>query len=377
MKRFSGLKDLTLLMPTFNRQKYAKRAIDYWSNTDVNLIVLDGSPKPIQSEFTTKLSKQITYVQNQESWIDRIVLGSNLTATPFTMLICDDEFYLPSALKLLISELNLNKEINTAAGLAVAFYPYANTLFFRRIYREFINASVLLDDPIERVVHHMKPYAVTSLYGMNRTQVFRKNIEVARICSILPDPASFELGFEIANSYQGKTKVIPVISWLRSMENPPIWNTKAIQTHTWWINRDNDQDLKNASSEAETVLRLLENHKNELEEQVLYIGLSRYVSNFVQISMKKNKYSFTGQIKKLVPYRFYFFFIWILLLVFKDSKLTTWQSRNTLLKQLKTERVGVSIDDLTEIDEFMQISQFSGNPTKTGKSHQNGQSRKK
>ena len=53
------------------------------------------------------------------------------------MLICDDEYYLPSALKLLISELNLNRDINTAAGLAVAFYPYANTLFFRRIYSTF------------------------------------------------------------------------------------------------------------------------------------------------------------------------------------------------------------------------------------------------
>jgi glycosyltransferase domain-containing protein len=354
MKRYSGLKDLTLLMPTFSRQKYAKRAIDYWSTTDVNLIVLDGSPIPIESEFTSKLSKQINYIQNQESWIDRIVLGSNLSDTTYTMLICDDEFYLPSALKLLMSELNLNKEINTTTGLAVAFYPYAKTLFFRRIYREFKNASVQLDDPIERVVHHMKPYAVTSLYGMNRTEVFRKNIEVAKICSVLPDPASFELGFEIANSYQGKTKVLPVISWLRSMENPPIWNTKAMQTHTWWIDRDNDQDLKNASSATETALRLRGDHNDELEEQVLYIGLSRYARNFVQSGKKKKKYSFSGQIKKFVPYRFYFFFIWLLLAVFKNSKSTTWQSRNALLKQLEIEKISVSIDDLSEIDEFMQ-----------------------
>jgi glycosyltransferase domain-containing protein len=355
MRKFSGLNNLTLLMPTFNRQRYAKRAIDFWSNTDVNLIVLDGSPNPIESEFTSKLSKQINYIQNQESWIDRIVLGSNLSETTYTMLICDDEFYLPSALKLLIRELNLNKHINTVTGLAVAFYPYANTLFFRRIYREFKNASVQLDDPIKRVVHHMKPYAVTSLYGMNRTQVFRKNIEVAKICSILPDPASFELGFEIANSYQGKTKVIPVISWLRSMENPPIWNTKAIQTHTWWIDRDNDQDLENASSATETALRLRGDYNNELEEQVLYIGLSRYVCNFVQNSKKRKKYSLAGQIKKSVPYRFYFFFIWLLLLVFKNSKSTTWQSKNALLKQLEIEKIGVSIDDLNEIDEFIQI----------------------
>lgn len=354
MKRYSGLHDLTLLMPTFCRQKYAKRAIDYWSTTDVNLIVLDGSPFPIESEFTSKLPKQINYIQNQETWIDRIVLGSNLSETTYTMLICDDEFYLPSALKLLLSELNLNKEINTTTGLAVAFYPYAKKLFFRRIYREFKNASVQLDDPIERVVHHMKPYAVTSLYGMNRTQVFIKNIEVAKICSVLPDPAAFELGFEIANSYQGKTKVLPVISWLRSMENPPIWNTKAIQTHTWWVDRDKDQDFKNASSATETAIRSRGDYNDELEEQVLYVGLSRYVRNFAQNSIKKKKFSFSGQIKKLLPYRFYFFFIWLLLTVFKNSKATTWQSRNALLKQLEIEKISVSIDDLSEIEEFMQ-----------------------
>jgi glycosyltransferase domain-containing protein len=349
MTNYTSLKNLTLIMPTYNRRKYAKRSINFWSGTNVNLIVLDGSVHPLELNFTSKLPPNIKYVHKQNSWIDRIFLGSNLTATPFAMLICDDEFYLPSALDLFITELNSNETVKSVNGIAVAFYPFTKHLYFRRIYKNFRDASIEFDDPVKRVEKHMMPYAVTGLYGMHRTEIFKKNVEVAKICSSLPDPASFELGFEIANSYQGKTRVLPIVSWLRSMENPPIWNTHAIQTHVLWQNKML-RNLPEVSSATEKILKPSNEIENTLEKQILYKGLECYVSNFSTSNKREKTYFIKTQIKNVIPYQLYFFFIWLILSISKKTNLTTWISRKSLLRQLDVEKVMISKEDLDKIE---------------------------
>ena len=353
MTSHTSLKNLTLIMPTYNRHKYAKRSINFWSDTNVNLIVLDGSINPLELNFTSKLPPNIKYMHNQDSWIDRIFLGSNLTTTPFTMLICDDEFYLPSALDLFITELNSNEMINSVNGMAVAFYPFAKRLYFRRVYTNFKDASIEFDDPVKRVEAHMMPYAVTGLYGMHRTKIFKKNVEVAKMCSPLPDPASFELGFEIANSYQGKTRILPIVSWLRSMENSPIWNIDAIQTHVLWRNKML-RNLSEVSLGTEKILNPSNKIENTLEKQILYKGLERYVSNFNTSNKMGKTYSIKTQIKSLIPYRVYFFFLWLILPILKKLNLTTWLSRKSLLRQLDVEKVMISNEDLNVIEKNLR-----------------------
>jgi glycosyltransferase domain-containing protein len=355
MKTHSNLSSLTLLMPTFNRSKYAKRAINFWANTNVNLIVIDGSDYPLNSAFAKNLPTNVNYIHNHDSWIDRMLLGSSLSKTPFTMLISDDEFYLPNALNLLIDELNKNYEINSVTGLAVAFYPFANSIYFRRIYQTFKEASVSLDNPQKRVEFHMSPYAMTSLWAMNRTHIFKKNIQVAKICTSLPDPASFELGFEISNSYQGKSKVLPVVSWLRSMENSPNWNTKLIRTHIWWKDRFESNDLITTSNTVELLLKSKKDFKENIEEQILYVGLKQYTSNF-DLNEKSivNNHFIRKLFKKILPYRQYFFFIWFIILVFKNLNLTTWLTKKTLLDQLKFEKINISTNDLNYINKFIR-----------------------
>lgn len=357
MTNHTSLENLTLIMPTYNRHKYAKRSINFWSNTKVNLIVLDGSVNPLESNFTIKLPPKIKYVHSQESWIDRIFLGSKLTATPFVMLICDDEFYLPNALDSFVTELNNNETINSVNGMAVAFYPFAKRLYFRRIYKNFKDASIEFDDPLKRVEAHMMPYAVTGLYGMHRTEIFKKNVDVAKICSSLPDPASFEIGFEIANSYQGKTRILPIVSWLRSMENSPIWNTHALQTHVLWQNKML-RNLPEVSSGTEKILKPRHEIEATLEKQILYKGLERYVSNFNTGNKLKKTYSIKTQIKNFVPYRVYFFFIWLSLSILKKLKLTTWLSRKSLLGQLDVEKVMISNEDLNVIEKNLRSRLF-------------------
>lgn len=353
MTNQKNLKNLTLIMPTYNRHKYAKRSINFWSDTNVNLIVLDGSVNPLELNFTSKLLPSVKYVHSQDSWIDRIVLGSNLAATPFVMLICDDEFYSPSALDLFINKLTLDESINSVNGIAVAFYPFARRLYFRRIYKDFKDASIELDDPIKRVEAHMTSYAITGLYGMHRTKIFKKNVEVAKLCSVLADPASFELGFEIANSYQGKTRIMPIVSWLKSMENPPIWDTEAIQTHVLWQDKMLI-NLPEVSLAAERILKPSNEIEYALEKQILYKGLECYVASCNTSNKVEKTCSIKAQIKSSIPYNVYFIFIWLILSTFKKLNLTTWLSRKSLSHQLEIEKIMMSNDDLNSIEKNLR-----------------------
>ena len=44
-------------MATYGRQSYALRNMRYWSNSDVVLLVLDASPRPIENNSFKDLEK--------------------------------------------------------------------------------------------------------------------------------------------------------------------------------------------------------------------------------------------------------------------------------------------------------------------------------
>ena len=61
--KFSGeytkenLSRLTVVIPTFQRQKYLKRICLYWQNTGVKLVIVDGSEKSFEKELKETLIK--------------------------------------------------------------------------------------------------------------------------------------------------------------------------------------------------------------------------------------------------------------------------------------------------------------------------------
>ncbi len=45
------LNNLTIIIFSFNRHKWLKRIISYWSNYSVKLLVLDGSDKRLEDQY--------------------------------------------------------------------------------------------------------------------------------------------------------------------------------------------------------------------------------------------------------------------------------------------------------------------------------------
>ena len=102
MNRF--LEKLTIVIFSYNRHKYLKRTIKYWSDYNVKLLVLDGSD--IKLEDPCLNIKNIRYIYGPKDLYGRVLSSINYIDTEFMMLACDDEFYLPSALSTCIEFLS-------------------------------------------------------------------------------------------------------------------------------------------------------------------------------------------------------------------------------------------------------------------------------
>ena len=97
------LNKLSIVIPTFDRQKYALRSMKYWSDNGIPKVhVLDGSKEPIEQKYLEDLGENLFYYHWPMSMSQRLInIGEYLT-TPFTTLMADDEFLLPSGLEMAI-----------------------------------------------------------------------------------------------------------------------------------------------------------------------------------------------------------------------------------------------------------------------------------
>jgi len=56
------LKNLTIVLPTYERQDYLIRFLNYWSDKQAQIIVMDGSKKSLHYEIIKNLSKNIKFM---------------------------------------------------------------------------------------------------------------------------------------------------------------------------------------------------------------------------------------------------------------------------------------------------------------------------
>jgi glycosyltransferase domain-containing protein len=328
-------------MPTYNRPRYAERAIKFWGSTNINLIVLDGSKDPMPTSLINFLPTNITYQHLQLGWTERILLGAKQSNTPFTALVSDDEFYLPNSIAECLNELEANSELISVIGHVIRFTLTSNELYFRRDYKNFADADVCEVNPIERVTNHLLPYRMTSLWAIIRTDAFIKNALVAHECSRLPNASSFELGFEIANSYQGKSRVLPVLHWMRSSENPPNWNTETISTHRWWPTGKLSDDFIKIATEVEQILTGRRISKIEpITDSILYLGIDSYCKNELKKS-SSTKRRIRIWVRKLIG------------LLFKDYQI--YKVKNLFAKLINLKILEVQWTNLPSVLETLEV----------------------
>ena len=232
----SLLNKLTIIIPSYNRPNYIKRSMLFWNNLDVAVYILDGSIIPLSNSFLAILNKNIIYKHATKSFIERIKLASSLVNTKYVILLSDDEFYIPSALVKCIEELENNRDLISCGGRCLGFNPIQNSIQWQMKYTAQRGYKIINDNPLERISSHMKNYTPSIIYSITRTEFWKKTITSITDFKY-PDPGTTELQLELVFSFFGKSKILPIIMWLRSNENPPHDTRKEISFHDWWVNK--------------------------------------------------------------------------------------------------------------------------------------------
>jgi hypothetical protein len=114
-------------------------------------------------------------------------------------------------------------------------------------FSDWENYSVLQDDPIARMIHHMDTYTLSTIYSVVRTPVWNLSWAIVDENKQYRVYGFADFKFELAASYQGKSKVIPNLMRLISNENNRVGGGyvkggKILEINDWWVDVDTSAD---------------------------------------------------------------------------------------------------------------------------------------
>lgn len=235
-----NLRELTILVPSFNRPNFLKRMMAYWSGRGPKIVVADGSARPVDSGLLSYFDDNIEYNHFRNLSIQkRISYLVSHANSKYAMLQADDEFFIPSSLNEQIEYLECQGELISCVNKCVSFCFTGKDLLSKIIYPEFEDYELSSPLPKERINFHMKHYTPSLVYAVSRSEYLKTALDLARQANQFSFWASVEIIVEMALAYLGKSKVINTLGWLRSKENERIQGKGAHERHssrftTWW-----------------------------------------------------------------------------------------------------------------------------------------------
>jgi glycosyltransferase domain-containing protein len=349
----SLLSKLTIVIPTFNRPEYVIRSIRYWSDYDVTVHVLDGSKVPIEGQLFSKLGSNINYHHLPIGLMERLYKSINLVDTEYSMMIPDDEFFIPSALESCIKEMKKNHEIVSCAGSAISFRVRDKEVIGNVIYPKLKDHSIMYDSPLERSVYHMSNYVPSTIFSVMRSDIWKKSIRSLSYKNYeVFVRAVGELQFEITSSYLGKCKVIDELMWLRSFENIPIRVQESEETlniKDFWF-KESSRLIRDEI--IDTIVLSISSKEDKMSSisQDISMAFEAYIENQPKKPVSYIVAKATVTAKAILPKSILFFIKRLLLKIIEKNSLL---SIPNIISVLKKEHVKVDIIALEEIEKII------------------------
>ena len=246
-KTLLKLKNLTLVIPSFERQDYLVRQINYWKDKNIYVIILDGSRFPLDLEKSPTagmIHSCISYFHLPVSLEERLGFVLGRIQTKYAALLSDDEFFLPSSLISCIDYLDANADSVSCKGRALGFMWKDGRVMSREVYPNLSSCLVNSSDPEKRLIQHFSPYQMITLWSVMKADVFLKTIQCIAHSGKYKTAAAAEIQVSLVAAYSGKCKVIDELMWMRSFENKNIWwNDGNLSFADWYLDPENALDV--------------------------------------------------------------------------------------------------------------------------------------
>lgn len=222
-----GIHDLTVVIMTYDRPRYIRRAIAFHERRSQHALVIDGSNRAALSIQEQSELQAVQYFHVREPFNKRLAMAGSLVQTQFVVLQGDDDFMLSDGLESCCEVLRHRSDFSSACGTPLfqrrldsgKWHVFPWTSGFPPL--DWANASVIDSRPIVRLERHFKPYCPTSMYGVMRNSAFAQITQSVSLLSI-QNIYREEYFFESVLALVGSICVLPVVTWIKSNENVSI-----------------------------------------------------------------------------------------------------------------------------------------------------------
>ena len=283
------LRDITLVIPAYNRPTYLERQIDFWSSTDVRLCILDGSKESAPESLIDRMGPNVYYKHLPIGFNERLVMACDLVQTKYVALLGDDELYAPNGLQDCITQLEDNERLVACVGRTLFFYEQDGAIYGHQVYEKSENLEHAFGNNIDRLYESLidvtkGPYL---LYGLFRTTEWKKVVRVAygrRYAS----GYVYEFAFHLIATLLGPSKMVESLVWMRSGENPAMSSAavnRKIGLGEWGTDEKYTAEVSYLTESVVATVIAGGKHTNE----ELRNAVSKAVERFIAYSLHKRK----------------------------------------------------------------------------------------
>ena len=240
-----NLERLTIVIPSRNRHKYIQRAIDYWTKTPVQLLILDGTEQTLKLDAAHARNENVQYIHAVIPLEQRLGKATEYVKTEYVAVISDDEFFLSSSLSNCLDFLDHNPDYVACKGLAVSFGWDGRRVHWKLINKSLKGYNIDAASRSDRMFQHLSSYAHASMWSVQRREVFQSAMKAVGSTPPFPSAPCAELQVSLVTAFYGKIKVLDELMWLRSFENRSLWWKKAsLSIREWWRDSAYTEDHK-------------------------------------------------------------------------------------------------------------------------------------
>jgi glycosyltransferase domain-containing protein len=217
----TNLSNITLVIPAYNRPAYLERQIDFWSQTDVKLCILDGSRESAPQALIDRMGLNVYYRHLPIGFNERLVMACDLVQTKYVALLGDDELYAPHGLCDCISQLESDKRLVACVGRSMFFFHREGEIIGHQTYEKSQNLVNTFGSDIDRLHESLVditrgPYL---LYGLFNTHQWKTAVRVSYGRKYASGYV-YEFAFHLIATLLGPSVMVNSLVWIRSGENP-------------------------------------------------------------------------------------------------------------------------------------------------------------
>jgi glycosyltransferase domain-containing protein len=338
------IEDLTMFIPTYKRHDLVLRSMRYWRGKNFNVHILDGTPVSIENGLLEEFrGTNIHYHHMPCSIEERFGNAITLLQTPYVVYLCDDEFFIPSALEKCVETLKEQKDLVACLGRCLGFHPLQKGITSIVVYPQMKNYRNDKPTSRERMITYMLDRIPTTFYAVQRSEVWKNSMHlIADKPTRFTSPYTMEIQLGLATSYQGKSIIIDDLMWLRNMANAPLSEAKynrKLEFYQWLQEPQYRTEVEQFYDITATALSKIDGRDKETVLGELKSAVKIYVDNFTYPSFLRKLLS------RIIPAG--------LKRTLKGWKLITNAARN-----MERDGVTVNFEQLQEITECIMNSKL-------------------